>query len=485
MGTLSRMRRRAVFALGVFALVFGVVSASPAHADAIDNYMKEELERRRIPGAALAVARDGKLVKARGYGLANVEHEVPVTPDTVFELASVTKQFTATAVMLLVEQGKIRLDDPITVHVPQAPETWKSITVRHLLTHTGGFPGLADGFQTLRGGGARLNYTTAQMFDAAAKDTLSAAPGERWRYSDVGYFVLGMIIEHASGQRYRDFLDAHFFKPLGMTATSVLDQSRILKHRAAGYTLRDRQLVNIRRVAQTELPSHYGVFSTVKDLIAWDAALAAGTVVKPETLAQMWTPVRLNSGATYPYGFGWFVDERRGHRWISHTGITGTELSRFPDDGLTVVVLTNLGATLEPNSRVNAWGLTYGVAGRYIKGLLVGRDKPRADPDPARTAALRGILEAYARGDDPLDVLPLTRTYFTPLGRTITAERLKTARELAFVTCDEMGARPSQRHGDLVARVCHYRLVNADETRYYSFWLRADGVVIDFWSSSE
>jgi D-alanyl-D-alanine carboxypeptidase len=469
----------------VLWFVVGALSASPARADSVDNYMKEELERRRIPGAALAVARDGKLVKARGYGVANVEHDVPVTADTVFELASVTKQFTATAVMLLIEEGKLQLDDPITAHLPPAPEAWKSVTVRHLLTHTGGFPGLTRGFQALRAGGARLNYTTAQMFEAATKDTLDFAAGERWQYSDVGYFLLGMIIEHASGQRYRDFLDARFFKPLGMTSTSVLDQSRILKHRAAGYTLRDGRLVNIRRVAQVELPSHYGVFSSVKDLVTWDAALAAGKVVKPETLAQMWTPVRLNSGATYLYGFGWFVDERRGHRWISHTGLTGTELSRFPDDGLTVVVLTNLGGTLEPNNRVNAWGLSYGVAGRYIKGLLVGREKARADPDPARTTALRGILEAYARGDEPLAVLPLTRTYFTPLGRALTAERLKTLREFTYVACDEMGARPSQRHGDLVARVCHYRLVNADETRYYSFWLRADGVVIDFWSSSE
>jgi hypothetical protein len=267
----------------------------------------------------------------------------------------------------------------------------------------------------------------------------------------------------------------------------VLDHSRIVKHRAAGYTLRGGELVNIRRVVDVELPSHYGVFSTVKDLVTWDAALTAGKVVKPATLAQMWTPVRLNSGASYPYGFGWVVDQRRGHRWIYHTGITGTELSRFrdEDDDLTVVVLTNLGRTLEPGSRVNSWGLTYGVAGRYIKGLLVGREKPRRDPDPARTSALRETLQAYARGDDPLAVVPATRAYFTPLSRTLTAERLKTMREFTFVACDELGARTIERHGARVARICHYRLVNADETRYYSFWLTADGAIADFWSSTE
>jgi CubicO group peptidase (beta-lactamase class C family) len=471
----------------IVVLYLLALAALPARADSIDDYIKTEMQRRHIPGVALAVARNGKIVKERGYGLANVEHDVPVTENTVFELASVTKQFTATAIMLLVEEGKARLDDTITSYLPPAPEPWKSITVRQLLTHTAGFPGLEAGFQALGAGGWRLRYTTAQMFDAATKDPLSFAPGERWQYSDVGYFLLGMIIERASGQRYRDFVTERFFKPLGMTSTSVLDHSRIVKHRAAGYTLRGGELVNIRRVVDVELPSHYGVFSTVKDLVTWDAALTAGKVVKPATLAQMWTPVRLNSGASYPYGFGWVVDQRRGHRWIYHTGITGTELSRFrdEDDDLTVVVLTNLGRTLEPGSRVNSWGLTYGVAGRYIKGLLVGREKPRRDPDPARTSALRETLQAYARGDDPLAVVPATRAYFTPLSRTLTAERLKTMREFTFVACDELGARTIERHGARVARICHYRLVNADETRYYSFWLTADGAIADFWSSTE
>ena len=463
-----------------------MVPAASAWDDAVDDYIKAEMERRHIPGLALAVAREGKLVKARGYGVANVEHEAPVTPDTVFELASVTKQFTAAAIMVLVEEGKLQLDDPITAHLPQAPETWKSITVRHLLTHTSGLPGLADGFKALAAGGARMRYTTAQLYDAAVKDALSFKAGERWQYSDVGYFLLGMIIENASGRRYRDFLQERFFKPLGMTATSVIDVSRVVKHRAGNYTLRDGQLVHNWRVWDVELPSHYGVLSTVKDLVTWEAALSAGKVVKPASLAQMWTPVRLNSGAAFPYGFGWGVDERRGHRWMVHTGITGTELSRFPDDNLTVVVLTNLGRTMSPANRVNSWGLTYGVAGRYIKGLLVGREKPaRRDPDATRTTALREVLEAVARGDEPLAVLPLTRSYFTPMGRTLMAERLKSMREFTFVTCDDVSAKSMERLGTRVARVCHYRLVNADETRYFSFWLRADDVVVDFWSSTE
>src|SRR2546427_6381174 len=479
------LRLRGSLVIVVALLLLHVAPAPAAHADAIDDYIKTEMERRHIPGLALAVARNGKIIKVRGYGVANLEHDVPVTPDTVFELASVTKQFTATAIMLLVEEGKVQLDDQVAWHLPRAPETWKAITVRHLLTHTSGLPGLEGGFAALRAGGRRVTSTTAQMLDAVAKDTRQFAAGERFLYSDVGYFLLGMIIESASGQRYRDFLAERFFKPLGMTSTSVLDHTRILKHRAAGYTLRDNELINIRRVIQAELPSYGGVFSSVKDLVTWDIALVTGKVVKPATLTAMWTPVRLNNGGTYPYGFGWFVDERRGHRWISHAGITGTELSRFADDGLTVIVLTNLGLTPSPTNRTNSWGLTYGVAGRYVNGLLLGREKPAPDPDPARTTLLRGVLDAYARGEDSPAVVPFTRGYFTPIGREIIGERLKTLREFSFVTCDELGARALERHGARVARVCHYRLINADETRYVSLWLTADGAVADFWSSTE
>lgn len=364
---MEKNRRRLTLFLCLLLCVFS--SGIGAQGDAIDAYVRAEMDKRRIPGFALVVIQSGKVVKMQGYGYANVEHEVPVTPDTVFELASVTKQFTATGIMLLVEEGRLALDDPIGRHLTGAPETWSAITVRHLLTHTAGFPSLAEGFRSLYAGGAKLNYTTAEMFAAAANDPMSFAPGTRYQYSDVGYFLLGMILEKASGQRYREFMTERFFKPLGMTATSILDQSAIVRHRAAGYTLRDGQLVNIRRVAQTELPSHYGIFSTVRDLVKWDAALAAGKVVKPASLEQMWTPVRLNDGATHGYGFGWVLGRRGSHRHITHTGITGTQYSRFPDDGMTVIVLTNLGRRVSAAEGVNPFGLTVGVAGHYIRGL--------------------------------------------------------------------------------------------------------------------
>jgi CubicO group peptidase (beta-lactamase class C family) len=213
--------------------------------------------------------------------------------------------------------------------------------------------------------GDKTDVTTEEDFGAIAKDPISFAPGHRFQYSDAGYFLLGMIIEKASGLRYRDFLTEQFFQPLGMTSTSIIDQWAIVKHRAAGYTIRDGQVSNIRHVQQAELPSHWGVLSTVTDMAKWDQSLAAGKVIKKSTLGEMWTPVRLKNGQPYPYGYGWEVERLGGRRMITHAGLSGTEYTILPDDRLTIIVLTNLGGYLDLNE-VGSWGLTRGVARRCL-----------------------------------------------------------------------------------------------------------------------
>ncbi len=352
----------------------------------VDLYLQFEMKKRRIPGLALVVIKDGEIVKMQGYGIANLEHDTPVTPDTVFDLASVTKQFTATAIMSLVEDGKVKLDDPIIKYLPRSPRKWNGITVRHLLTHTAGLASLDDGFASLPG---KIDYTTAEFFKSATEDPMSFAPGANYQYSDVGYFLLGMIIEKASGQRYGDFLAERFFKPLGMTSTSIDDQWAVVKNRAAGYTIRNGQIANIRRVQQVELLSHCGVFSTVRDLAKWDNALGSGKVVKESSLAAMWTPVKLNNGSPYPYGFGWEIGAEQGHKTISHSGYTGTEYTRFPDDKLTVIALTNLGLH-NGDEPVDSWGLTQGVAMRYLPGA---RPLPRVVSEKEALEAIEKAVE--------------------------------------------------------------------------------------------
>ena len=363
-----------------------VISPIVARADAIDDYFKLTMQKRRIPGLALAVVKNGVVVKAQGYGIANLETDTPVKPETVFELASITKQFTATAIMMLVEEGRVGLDDKVSKFLKETPESWKDITVRHLLTHTSGLPGLGKDFKGLVW---TFRVSTAEMYDAARRDPVEFTPGDRWQYSDVGYFLLGMIIESASGRKYSEFLTEKIFKPLEMTATTVLNQRAIIKNRARGYTLYNDELINLRRDAQVELPSHYGIFSTVLDLAKWDAALYSEKLLKQSSLALMWTPVTLNNGRSSPYGFGWEVNEQRGHRIIGHTGITGTEITRFPNDSLTIIVLTNLGSYGIPETAsVNSWRMTTKVAGFYISDLPY---QPIADREPEFTSIIKDM----------------------------------------------------------------------------------------------
>ena len=322
--------------------------APPPVADEVDAYIQAEMKTQQIPGLALAVVRHGRVVKVQGYGVADLDNDVPVTPDTVFELASITKQFTASLIMMLVEDQKLRLDDKLASFLVDPPDAWKAITIYQLLTHTAGLAPLGDDFKSMVW---RTSVSTADLYAAARNDPMGSAPGAAWSYSDVGYFLLGMVIEKVTGQRYQDVLSQRILEPLNMTSSRMLDHLRPLKHLAKGYTVRAdpatngaRSVVNIRRVVNVELAPHYGLFSTVKDLAKWDAALYTEKPLKQASLEQMWTPARVNDGTARPYGFGWQLSQRRGHKTVGHSGLTGTYILRVPDMGLTVIVLTNLGA---------------------------------------------------------------------------------------------------------------------------------------------
>jgi CubicO group peptidase (beta-lactamase class C family) len=329
-------------------------------ADAIDEYVTHEMQSKQIPGLAFAVVQHGQVTIERAYGLANIETGTPVRTSGVFEIASVTKPFTATAVMMLVEEGKIKLGDPISKFLERTPPSWRDITVQELLSHTSG----------LRGGGwvewdssPLLKITTKQMFDDIAKSPLVYASGAGATYSDPGFFLLGMIIEKVSGIRYSEFMARRIFAPVGMENTGILDRRTIIKNHVSCYELRGGQLQNDRRVWEHELPSYFGMVSTVGDLAKWNIALDEGRVLKRETLAQMWTPTKLKNGSTAlvdgePYGLGWMVDDLYGHRVVAHPGFTGCIMIRFLGDDFTIIVLTNLDATTGPHELTLALGIT-------------------------------------------------------------------------------------------------------------------------------
>jgi CubicO group peptidase (beta-lactamase class C family) len=309
---------------------------------AVAEYVKAEMERQHIPGLALLVTRDGKVVRSEGFGLANVEVQVPVKPETIFQSGSVGKQFTATAVMMLVEAGKIGLNDPLTKYFPEAPPSWKNVTVRELLSHTGGFGDYPKDFNF------RKDWTEPQLLKLVESIPLAYPPGTKWEYSNLGYLTLGILIHRVSGEFYGDFLRQRIFQPLGMQATRIISEVDIIPNRAAGYRLLKGELKNQEWVAPAMNTTADGsLYFSIVDLSKWEAALYEGKLLKRSSFDLMWTPVKLKNGQSNKagYGFGWFIEERNGHRCIHHDGSWQgfeTAIDRYVDDHLSVVALTNL-----------------------------------------------------------------------------------------------------------------------------------------------
>jgi CubicO group peptidase (beta-lactamase class C family) len=311
---------------------------------AVESYRKAQ----KIPGVSLAVCRDGKVVKATGYGLGNVEWNDAVTPQTIFQTGSVGKQFTAMAVMMLVEGGKIGLDDKLSKYVPESPAIWRGVTIRNLLTHTSGISDYG-GEEDLMAKGVinfRKDYTEEELIPAFAKMKMDFHPGEKWGYSNTGYVLLGIVIHRVTGEFYGDFLQERIFRPLGMSATRIISEADIVPQRSGGYRLVKGELKNQDWVAPTLNTTADGaLYTNVLDLAKWDAALREKKFVKASSYAQMWSAVKLNDGKTYPYGFGWFLEDRGGYKAVSHTGSWQgftMAINRYEKGGLTVIVMTNL-----------------------------------------------------------------------------------------------------------------------------------------------
>jgi CubicO group peptidase (beta-lactamase class C family) len=351
-------------------LLISVAATHSAHAPAVqtkdadvDRYVLSQLKEQHIPGLALAVVKDESMLKVQGYGLANVELNVPVKPETVFQTGSVGKQFTATAVMMLVESRKIRLDNPLGKYLPGTPPGWKDITVRRLLTHTSGIPDYTEKTIDLR-----RDYTEEQLLRRFETLPLGFAPGDKWSYSNTGYVLLGILVRKVTGQFYGDFLHERIFEPLGMSATRIISEADIIPNRAAGYRLVKGELKNQEWVSPSVNTTADGsLYTNVLDMSRWDAALYTEKLLKKPSLEQMWTPVRLNNGKTYNYGFGWGISEVNGRRLYEHSGAWqgfATYMGRYVDDRLTVIVLTNLDSDHSSPDKIG-----HHIAALYIPGL--------------------------------------------------------------------------------------------------------------------
>jgi CubicO group peptidase (beta-lactamase class C family) len=376
----------------------------------VDAYVAQQMREQRIPGLSLAVVRDGKIIKVKGYGYADLEFNAPVTPETKFESGSIGKQFTATAVMMLIEEGKIGLEDKITKYFPDAPATWNNITIRNLLSHTSGIKNYTDASMDYR-----KDYTEDELMKMAEKPPLDFAPGTDWKYSNTGFVVLGILIHKVTGEFYGDFLHQRIFVPLGM-GTRVISESDIVPYRASGYTLVKGQWKNQDWVSPTLNTTADGsLYFTTLDMAKWDAELYTTKLLKESSLDEMWTIQKYTAGpnAGKPnkgnYGFGWFINSANGHRLIEHSGAWQgftDSICRYVDDKLTVIVLTNLDSEHSDPDKI-----AHTVAGIYVPAVAPPPPpKQIEDKDPAVTAELREVIGQLAAGK-------LDLSKFTPVAQ--------------------------------------------------------------------
>ena len=423
-------------------LLFLLVVPFAVHADQVDDYVRTVLAERHTPGVAVAVIRNGKVVKLKGYGVASVEFNVPVTTDTVFEIGSVSKQMTAAGIMLLVEDGKVDLDAPISTYLPNTPEAWKPVTVRHLLTHTSGVKSYSslDGFELSRR--VKIDGFIKQL----SPYPLEFVPGERNIYSNSGFNLLAYIIETQSGKPYMQFMRERIFTPLGMSKTADRDPQFIIPNRATGYEWSIDRLTG-RDGSLTDLMGAGSIVSTISDMVKWDAALSGKNFLKPESRAEWWKQYTFTNGKPSPYGFGWRISDVRGRKLIAHSGQTagfGAANHRYIDDGLSVIVLTILGEL----------GLGTQIATRISKfyAPALSLKAVTAKPEPVAGLGEKLLAILRARNEGKLDTAPLT----PQLVRSLSTERSKASyRRLAtlgspanatFVESDETGTRPSYRY---------------------------------------
>jgi CubicO group peptidase (beta-lactamase class C family) len=455
------------------ALVLAVPAALPTRAAAqagcslaaVDRYLRDELGRQRIPGFSVAVVRDGRLVFARGYGFANLEHRVRATDSTIYQSGSVGKQFTAALVQQLADSGALSLDDPIRRWLPEGPSRWDSVTVRHLLTHTSGIPDYTDSVVDLR-----REYTEDELVRVAAALPPSFAPGRRWSYSNTGYVLLGAIVRRVTGRFYGDLLHERIFLPLGMRTARIISEADIVPHRSDGYRMVGDSVKHQEWVSPSLNTTADGaLYLTVRDLAVWAAALDRGRGLSTADRALAWTPVRLSDGGSYPYGFAWMLDPVRGQPSVYHTGSWQgfrASIARFPGARLTVIVLANL-AEAEPR----AIGL--GVAGILEPSLVPPHRLAAPLPGPRPPVPTDTVLHVLAEDSASALFTPGLRRFLSDDEREEWRGRASKVMSWTPLGCDA-AAQPVEELGAEVARWCYARGAGTEGGRVVTMAFTAD-----------
>lgn len=452
----------------IFLLLFGAFAAT--RADSIDDFVNQQIKKRQIPGLSLAVLRDGKIVKAAGFGLANVELQVPATKDTVYEIGSISKQFASEAAMLLVEEGKIDLDDSIIKYLPSnAPETWQKITIRNLLNHTSGLKDWTE----IKEFSYRREYSPEEFIDLVKGFPLTFQPNENWLYSNTNLPLIGIIVEKASGKPFEDFVTERIIKPLSFPSIRFKHQEDVVANRAAGYVLRNDIWKNGEPFRPKIIAPSGGILSNAVDLAKWWEAVLQGRVVKQTSLEQMLSPAKINDGRSVAHGFAFFTNTFNGNKSIFHHGSTvggfGSGVYYFPREKITIAIIANL-----EDGGFGAEYISKRVANSYIPGAFVGGLKEVIDVNKTQTNLQ--ILKAIADNKTP-EILSanfaakVSETFRKQLG-----ENLKQMKSFEYLGREKIGENHFMLD-PLAREFFRYKMTLAKREVYYHFRMNKDGKI--------
>ncbi|HKF49913.1 MAG TPA: serine hydrolase domain-containing protein [Terracidiphilus sp.] len=453
-------------------------SLNPEQAKAVDSFVASEMARQRIPGLELGIYDRGHILLAKGYGMSNIELNVPVKQETIFQSGSVGKQFVSGAVMMLVEEGKMSLDDSLAKYFPDAPATWKPILIKNLLSHTSGLSEYESGDRIGPNGPfyLRLDFTEEELTKKIEAMPIEWAPGEKWGYRNTNYVLLGFIIHKVTGMPYAQFLTERIFKPLGMTSTRLISDRDIIPNRAAGYEIdRNGDLKNQEWVSPTFNSTADGaLYFNVLDLAKWDEALYGTKLLKQSSWDRIWTVYPLNDGKPNPagYGFAWEIGDQNGHKRIEHggawQGFTCT-ISRYPDDGLTVVALTNL-----DSGHADPDVIAHVVAGLVNPALNVPKLEAIADDQPQIADRLKKLLDEIVAGTD---IRPETSQQLAALITPQMAKRAQQRLAMLWPGGTLVLVKRVKSDEETAQWVSTYRLSKGDGAMLVVFGVGADGKI--------
>lgn len=477
--------RTNLWVVGVFIFIsLMTIKMLKAHNAEIDSYIENVMEKRHIPGVAVAIIQNQQVIYKQRFGFANLETNSLVTDSSIFQLASLTKPFTALVMMRLVEEGKVDLKSPVTQYIDSLPESYQKITIANLLTHTAGFQ---DQINLMYSNSPVMDISTADQLEIILEKPLLFSPGENCSYADPGYFLLGMVIENASGMSYQEYLQETIFNKTGMKNSQVENRWKIIKNRVEPYKYRNGEIINGRRDYQHELPSHFGILSTIDDLIKWNIVLRDGEIISQSYLNQMWDPAILNNGNDAlvwgsKYGYGWMLGDVRGNKYAEHGGFTGTFCLHFIDKQLSVIVLSNLDVMSGSDPR----SIAHHIAGLVSPDLANPADETTTinnDGDPM----IDQLILSYADGvkNNSSDELlsgqfanflhelppPVKERYLTDLNSFT---------ELNYIGKDDVSENEITKGGKKINTIYHYQVITEKSNQTYTFYISPDNTIAWF-----